>query len=150
MAIESATDAQEAWNVIRRNAKQIKLLIAGMKSTLSAGGVTVEYVFDQVYRPILNSMSQLNTLAATTNLNAYVQSVTGNGSYSATTEIAGVTAAQQNALDWINTNAGGLSLTGDTATNYIANGSIASNRFSGAQTSSLRTLLDAITAEINS
>ncbi len=149
MAIESSIDAAEAWNVVRRNAKQIKLLIAGMNTMLSAGGVTVEQIFDQVYRPILNSMNQLNTFAATTNLDAYVQSLTGNVLYSATTEIAAVTSAQQDVLDWIDTNASGLSLAGDTAANYLSNGSIATNRFSAAQTSQLRTRLSTVMASIN-
>lgn len=149
MAIESTLDAAEAWSIIRRNAKQIKTLIVGMKVTLQAGGVTVEYVFDGVYRPLLNSKNQLDTLALTANLNTYVRDVTGNALYDVVSEIADTSAAIQACLDWIDTNAGGLALTGDTATNYIANGSVATNRFNAGATSGLRTLLDAVTAGIN-
>lgn len=137
MALESTTDAAEAWRVIRGNAKAQRAQVSAFIITLNAGDVTLETVLE-MYRVIYNSMNQLNTLAATANLNSYVQSTSGNGTYDAAAEIAAVTALQQACLTWIDTNAAGLSLTGDTAANWLSSGSVVSNRFGKPATAGLR------------
>jgi len=143
MALVTNTDAAEAWRIIKVNAKNIKNNIPQINSNLSAGGITLEYVID-IYRAVRDSMTQLTSLKTTTNLTAYVSDVLNDQTYDVVAQIDAVTNAEQNVLNWIDTNAGGLSLSGDTAENAIANGSVVTNRFSAAQTAPLRDLLTSV------
>lgn len=158
MGFETGLDAADAWPVMKRNEKNIKALIPGMKAMLSAGDVWVERVFADVGIRIVDSMEQLTELAAVPNLDAYVQVVRGDPSYVATEHAASIIAAEQAVIDWLDEHASGLALTGDTFTNYISfrsannkavTGSIATNRFSANATSGLRTLLDAVVAAVD-
>lgn len=148
MALDTAVSPAEAWDVIRRNAVNMKALSAQMRAALQAGNVTVEYVFKEVAFRIDNSMAQLNALAATAGLDTYVSVALGKVGYVATSEVAAVTAKQAEVLSWINANAAGLSLSGDSYSNWKANGSVASNRFGAAATAPLRALLTQLEALI--
>ena len=119
-----------------------------MVSTLAAGGVTVEYVIFSVYKRLKEHYDQLEAMKVTAGLNEYVQLARGNPAYDVVAAINTVTAAISAANTWIDTNASGLNLTGDSAANAIANDSVASNRFSAAQTLALRNLLTAVTDAI--
>ena len=148
MALQTAADAAEAWKVIRGNARTQRLQVQAMISQLASNDVTLEEVIG-MYRVISNSRNQLEELKTTQNLVAYVQATLGSATFNAVTEIETVTAAQANALTWIDNNASGLNLTGDTAANAIANNSVATNRFSPAQTANLRTAMQAIADAIS-
>ena len=148
MALVTSTEPNAAWTQIKGNAKQLKINLGGMNSRLAAGNVTIEQVFE-IYQRLSNSKNQLVALSSTRGIDAYVKTLRDDVNYVATTQIAAATDAIQAALDWINTNTGGLSLTGDTAANAIANSSVATNRFSAGQTSGLRTLITAIDATIS-
>lgn len=148
MALETTVDASEAWNLIRRNASNIKGLSAQARSILQAGGVTIEFVFKEIAFRIDNSMAQLTSLAATPGLDAYVSVSLGKTGYVATSEVAAVTSKQAAILSWIDTNAAGLNLSGDTYMNWKSNGSVATNRFGAGATAGLRTLLSEMEALI--
>jgi hypothetical protein len=147
MALEIGSDAAEAWRTIKSNAKQQRINLPIFHAALAAGDVTIEYVFE-VYRQIRNSRNQLETLKATSGLNQYVQTIRNDPVYDATAAVTAVTDAQLAALNWIDSNASGISLTGDSAENALVNNSVASNRFTAVQTSDLRALLVAINDEI--
>lgn len=148
MALETGTDPAEAWEGVKKTALQFKAQVPGMNATLSTGGVRVEDV-QNIYRVVLNAMAALNVYAAVSGLDVYVATLPGKATYVATTEIGAVTTAMQTALTWMDTNASGLSLTGDTFANAISLGSIATNRFGAGATSQLRTDLTAIADAIN-
>lgn len=147
MALLATIDAAEAWKTIRGNAKSIVINVPAINSELATSDVRLERIFE-IYRVLKNSRDQLESLKLTDNLTAYVADVLNAPAYDVVAEISAVTAAQQSVLDWIDTNANGLSLTGDTAANYLANGSAVTNRFTPAQTAALRTLLEAVANSI--
>jgi hypothetical protein len=148
VAITSGSEPSDAWLQIKRTAKQFAIQVPGFNSRLSAGDVKIEDIVD-IYRQVLNSKNQLDTNAAITGLDAYVSTLPGKSAYVATSEVAAVTTLMQDALDWMDINAAGLSLTGDTMANAIANGSVATNRFSAGATSALRSILASIGALVS-
>jgi hypothetical protein len=148
MALATGTDPQDAWSQTKKTARQFRIQVPAMNARLLAGGVSVDDVID-IYRVVKNAQTQLAAQAVVTGLNAYVQTLPGKSGYNAVAEIGVVTSAMQAVLDWIDTNASGLSLTGDTAANAIANGSIATNRFGAGATAALRANLSAIESAID-
>ena len=148
MALETASDPVQAWQQAKATAKQFRIQVPGINARLAAGGITVEQVVD-VYRVTLNAQTQINAMALVSGLDAYVQTSPGKGAYVATAEIAAVSAAMQTALNWMNTNAAGLNLIGDSMANAMTTGSVATNRFGAGATSQLRTHLSAIEAAIS-
>lgn len=145
MSLEVGTDAAEAWRIIRGNGFNLKTsVIPPMLAALSSGAVTLEYIIFTVYRGLSNHRTQLESLKTTQGLNAYVQDIRATPAYDAVTSITSVTAALQLCLDWIDANASGFTLTGDSASNALASGSVLTNRFSAAQTAQLRTRMQAV------
>lgn len=147
MSLETSTEAPEAWKTIRGAARQYRINIPRMKTILSSGATKLEEVVE-VYERTANAKSQLDDLATTAGLDAYVQTILGREAFVATTRVAAVTAAMQAALNWMDTNASGLNLTGDTIANAIANRSVVTQRWNAAALSALRALLDDIETEI--
>lgn len=142
MALDTISPAR-AWTTITANAVTQARQLAGFIAQLNAGDVTLETVLG-MYRIIYNSRNQLEDLKLTGNLNSYVQTLKADGSYDAVAEITAFTTLQQACLDWIDTNAAGLNLTGDSAANWLVSGSVASNRFTKPQTAQLRTNMQAV------
>lgn len=147
MAIDTNIDPAEAWELVRKTSKNLKTLLTGYHADLLAGDITLENVFN-MYRRMEAHQTQLNELAVVPNLNDYVQSVLNNPGYNAVAEIGALNAEIDTALLWIDTNASGLNLTGDSASNWGLSGSTVTNRFSAAQTADLRTAMVAIGALI--
>ena len=148
MAIETQTDAAEAWKIIRTNASNLKQWLTAEHAELASSDVTLESVV-AIYRRLRDHRLQLVAMSAVENINAYVQDMRNDQTYDAVAQVTAVTDAINAALSWVDNNASGLTLTGDTASNAIANGSIVTNRFTPAQTSGLRSAMVTIGAAIN-
>lgn len=147
MALETTNDAAESWRLIRGAAINAKRLAQTFSAELSASSVTIERVFE-MYRQFKNMRAQIETEKTTAGLVEFVKLVRNDSAYDVTADINAATAAVQAALDWVDANASGIALTGDTASNYLASGSVVSNRFTPAQTSGLRDQLADIVTSI--
>ncbi len=150
MAIETGiTEAQIAWSKIGGIAHRFISNAKRADNLLKEDNVTLEFIMFQVYRSVLDSKNLLLAEAGTTGLDLYVQDVRNDAGYVATAELVLIDTAFQDILDWIDTNASGLSLTGDSAANATLLGSVVTNRFSAAILSPLRTLFVTAVALIN-
>jgi len=148
MALEASIEANEAWATMKNVARNVRSRVPVFNAQLSSGGVSIDDVYE-IGRYIQNAKTQLDDLATTPGLDAYVQTLPSKGSYVATTEVATVTSLMQNALDWLNTTSGTVNLSADTFDNWYATGFTTSNRFNAAATTDLRTVLSAIETAIS-
>ena len=139
---------QSAWDQLRGLLGRLSNDLLRVDKFLTDNDATVEFGIYQVYKRLSDDQTTMNELAAVTGLDAFVQDLINDAGYVATTEIAGVSTAIDSAKAWLDTNIGGLALTGDTAANALVNGSVATNRFTPAQTAGLRTELAAVRALI--
>lgn len=150
MAIEtSVTEAQIAWSKIGGIAHRFISNARQADEILQADDVTLEFIMYQVYRVVLDTKAKFLAEAGTTDLDIYVQDVRNDAGYVATTELASIDAALQAIIDWIDTNASGLSLTGDSAANSMLTGSLVTDRFSAATLAPLRALFVTAVALVN-
>tara|TARA_S200002703_G_C3592684_1_gene182031 strand:- start:55 stop:501 length:447 start_codon:yes stop_codon:yes gene_type:complete len=147
MALETAIEANKAWEKTKATALNFKRNIPSNKTRLSTGDTTLETVF-AMYETLQNARNALLDLSGTAELDAFVQTLPGRSAYVATTQITAVTDAMLTAMNWIDNNAASLSLTGDTAANWLGSGSVVTRRFTAGQLSALRGFLDDIDAEI--
>lgn len=148
MALNIEADAAEAWRLIRGAAINAKRYAQAYSAELSAGDAILERVFE-MYRNLYNIRQQIEAEKTITGLVEYVQIVRNDPAYDVLTDINAMTSAMQSALTWIDNNAAGLSLNGDTALNFLDSGSVVANRFTPTQTSGLRNQLDGIVAAIS-
>lgn len=146
--ITTSNDPAEAWRIIRLNARQIALNIPVLISEISKGNITIERIF-AIYMLIKNSRDQLTALADAPHLSTYVSGIMQDAEYDILAEISETTEAMSAAMNWVNTNANGLQLNGDTAENYIIKQSIVTNRFNAVQLSGFTTLLQNINNTIS-
>jgi len=147
MAMQVTLTAADAWRQAVGVAVGLRNNLPGWGAQLSAENHTVEQIFG-LYSNLKKSRDALENYKTAPNLTAHVADLLGQPAYDAVAEINAVTSAIQDAMDWVDTNASGLSLNGDTAANWLASGSVASNRFGPPATAGLRALLTAIEATI--
>ncbi len=129
---------QSAWDQLRGLLGRLSNDLNRANEFLANNDVTVEFGTYQVYKRLDDDQTTMNTLAAVPGLDAFVQDLINDA----------ISSAIDTAKAWLDTNIGGLALTGDTSANALVNGSVATNRFTPAQTSQLRTDLEAIRALI--
>lgn len=147
MPLSTVNDAAESWRLIRGAAANAKRFAQAYSAELAGGDAKLERVFD-MYRNLRNIRNQINAEGATSGLVDFVKLVRGDAAYDVSADIAAVLTAIDACLTWVDTNASGLNLSGDSAANYLNTGSVVTNRFTPQQTSGLRTRLDAVVASI--
>lgn len=140
----SVGNEQSAWDQLRGLLGRLSNDLNRANQFMANNDVSVEFGIYQVYKRLDDDQTTMNALAAVPGLDAFVQDLVNNGTYVATTELAAISTAIDTAKTWLDTNIGGLSLTGDTASNALTNGSVATNRFTSVQTAQLQTDLEAI------
>lgn len=148
MALNITNDPASNWALIKGLARSIKSLCDDMASRMAAQDVTIEYLAFTVYKILKTQRDQLVDLNID-GLNEYASSIRGV-SVDVEADIGVVIASIDDALSWMDTNASGLSLTGDTFANALANDSVTTRRFTPAQTGPLQTRLIAISGGITS
>ena len=148
MPLEIGIDTVEAWRIIKGNANAIKNNAPGMITFLANNDVRLEYIFE-IYKLVKESQLQLDEMKTVSGLVDYVKTARNDPVYDVVAQITALTAAQQLILDWIDSNAAGLSLTGDSAANALANKSVVTNRFTPTQTSQLQVRLQNMLSTIS-
>jgi hypothetical protein len=142
------SETQSAWDQLRGLLGRLANDLLRAENFLANNNVTIEFVMYQLYKRLQEDQTVMNQLASTTGLDTFVSDILNDGAYVATSELALISTAIDDAKSWIDTNAAGLSLTGDTAANALLNGSTVTNRFTPAQTAALQTELSEIRALI--
>lgn len=136
---------QNAYALVKGAAVQLKLNANAFISQLAANNATYEFLRD-IYRTLDRAKGQFTTLAATPGLADYAKTQENDATYDVVAEFTAMQSAITTAMAWMENNVP-LNVTVKPITSWDDTQMI-STTFTPAQTSGLRTVLNAVVSTI--
>lgn len=144
-----STEALE-WRQLKRLAIATKNLCNSYTSQLAASRQSPEWVYATVYAQMNEQRQALDDFVISTALSDYVKDRLNDQSYDVQSQVNTAVSLIQAVLDLMNTAVSGLTYAAATPAEYLVSGSITTREFTPAQTSGLRTALQAVSNHISS
>lgn len=147
MAYPASTQNQaDGFRTANGTALALKNEMTIRVANMAAGNVGVDYILDIVDR-LVKAVVVLNSVAAIPGIGAYAQAQINDQNLNLATEFAAMVSAAETARNWIVTNmpSDGTYI---LAAMLAANGTLTYRQFTPAQTSTLRSNLNALIATI--
>lgn len=137
---------QDAYNLAKRTALQLKTNLSSQRAALAAGSADYDFLRD-IYLTLSRAKNGFDNLRTTPGLADYASSQENDPAYDVAAEFTSMLSSITSAMAWIEANVP-TSVTVQPVTDWGA-GSMISQTFTPAQTTGLRSVLDSVIATIS-